>query len=1069
VDTTAFVPLGSVTDLQDGFLSKDGLNLDLSSYDLLMETHSRLCNNRNCPIFYIFQNEWRFEMRRKKGFRLLSILLALSVCLNFGISVQADQPENLLENSGFEQGVVDGNIPGWLPVRTGGAEVTTETAYSGQYSLKIDEHSESQNGGAYSIIIPAQPGERFRSEAFVKVEEGSAILFMQFVNAKGTHHSYATRWQSGPTSGEWVKAIVEGTVPEGAVGVRMLPYSGAAGTCLCYFDDVTMVKRGESVIQQKFGPEQTIPDAILSKLGQSAAIGIGADGKPEAYFFANGAPGTFYAFDAITGEKRFSQQVSLAKIVWGMTYSPDGNVYFASSENGRLFRYSPSEQTITDLGVNPSGSFVWDINATPDGRYLYGAVYPNGKIFEYDTHQSKFRDLGTMMEGKDYVRGLGVTDRYVYAGLGTYGETEPRVMIRIDRETGTKTNITVPSTSTFISDVHAYNGRLFATSGLLYVLDEETLQPIGSHSFGGMISPPSPLAPNLVYWTGSGKIYSYNTDTDVKQEVGSLPPLQTSNMKALGWVQASEGEFAGKTVLAGFNQYGESFLFDPASGQSLLVEPDVEGSPVQHHSLKTGPDGRLYMGGYHQGLSIYDPQTKSFPVRQYQSLQAESIGFLNGKVYFGMYGGAQIFEYDPALPWNYGTGAGHNPYRIYDIHEQDRPYVFASGDNKLFIGTIPDYGRLGGKLTIYDAAAGTWKEYDNSELVHNQAITGLAYHNGKLYGSTTIRGGLGIDPTESEAKLFIWDVAQEKKILERTLDLPGHHPPMIGDLEIGPDGLVWGATGSAIFALDPETLDVVKGKSIYSPTLDSTGSWRPFDLIFGDDGYIYSTIGQAITVIDPQTLEHDQLAARANVIALGKDGSVYYSIADKDIYRIPVKLQTVAIADYEPVLPVNGTAELGLEGVLANGKAADLSAAFIQYVTTNPDVVSVDENGRVTAHQLGTAELYAEVELDGTTAVSEPVTIQVVATVESIEAALADYREAGLLSESLYHQLANSLRQAAHHHGKGHAAQADHFIAKMIEDLDGLLQQGEEAESARSVLLAAIHDLEEQWNGGEQN
>jgi hypothetical protein len=99
--------------------------------------------------------------------------------------------------------------------------------------------------------------------------------------------------------------------------------------------------------------------------------------------------------------------------------------------------------------------------------------------------------------------------------------------------------------------------------------------------------------------------------------------------------------------------------------------------------------------------------------------------------------------------------------------------------------------------------------------------------------------------------------------------------------------LLWGATGSAVFALDPDTLDTVKSRTLYDPKLDKSGSWRPFDLIFGDDGYIYSTIGMAVTVIDPGTLEFEQLAPKASVIALGRDGSVFYSLSGKDIYRIP--------------------------------------------------------------------------------------------------------------------------------------------------------------------------------------
>jgi sugar lactone lactonase YvrE len=641
-------------------------------------------------------------------------------------------------------------------------------------------------------------------------------------------------------------------------------------------------------MKQKFGPVQTIPDAVLNKLGQSAAIGQDRDGMPEAYFFANGAPGTFYALDAATGEKRFSMQVAGASIVWAMTSSPNGSVYFASSENGRLFRYSPDERTITELGANPSGSFVWAIDASPDGRWLYGAVYPKGRMFEYDTQTGTFKDLGAMMEGKEYVRGLGVDDRYVYAGLGTYAGTETRVVIRYDRETGEKTDIAVPTTSTFFHNIFPYGGKLFiAAASTVYVVDEATLQSIDTFGFGGQLSRPSPEQDNVVYYTSGSDIYSYRLDTGVRRNEGALPPLSNTNMKALSWIRPAAGPYEGKFVLAGITSYGDGFLFDPASGGAVRINFEIAGSPVQTHSMKAGPDGKLYLGGYHQGVSVYDPAEGRFLVHQFHTLQPESIGFLNGKAYFGMYGGAQIYEYDPARPWQYGAEAGNNPYRAYVVKEQDRPYVFASGDNKLFIGTIPDYGRLGGKLAVYDASSNTWKEYGNSELVHNQCITGLAYRNGKLFGSTSVKGGLGMTPTESEAKLFLWDAADERMVAERVLDLPGHNPPMIGNLAFDPDGLLWGATGSAVFALDPDTLDTVKSRTLYDPKLDKSGSWRPFDLIFGEDGYIYSTIGMAVTVIDPGTLEFEQLAPKASVIALGRDGSVFYSLSGKDIYRIP--------------------------------------------------------------------------------------------------------------------------------------------------------------------------------------
>ncbi|GAA3402898.1 hypothetical protein ACFFNY_05380 [Paenibacillus hodogayensis] len=887
---------------------------------------------------------------------------------------------NMLTNPGFEQIAAGGIIPGWTPVRQGGATVSDSVYHGGRYSLKVEDLTGSVNGGAWSDIFAAQPGERFRAEAYVRVEQGTAVLYMEFVNAAGQHHSFADPWKSSPTSGNWVYAIVEGTVPEGAAGVRIMPYSGVSTTCVGYFDDISLVRRGDFSVKPQFGPVQTIPDAVMNKLGNSGAVGRAADGTPETYFFGNGAPGTFYALNAATGEKLFSEQLPGENIVWGMTFSPDGNVYFASLENGRLYRYSPTLRKIDNLGVNPSGTFVWDLGASPDGRYIYGGVYPTGKMFEYDTQTSTFRDLGVMKPGKQYVRGLGVSDSYVYAGLGTYADSESRVVVRYDRRTGAKTDIVVPTTATFINDVYAYGAKLFVSAGSLYVLDAATFGQIDAFPFSGKLSPPSPDDANLVYYTNGKNIYSYLLDTGAKQDVGTMPSMSATGMVALDWVHPAAGPFAGKNVLSGTSLYGDGFLFDPVSGSSVSVNLAIGGSPVQTHVMKAAPDGKLYLGGYHQGVSIYDPLTRSFLVQQFHTPQPESIGFLNGKVYYGMYTGAQIFEYDPVRPWQFGTAAGSNPYLAYDIQDEDRPYVMASGDNKLFIGTFPNYGHLGGKLTVHNTVDNTWKEYTNSSLVHNQSITGLAYRDGKLYGSTSIRGGLGIEPTEAQGKLVIWDVAGERKIMERSLDLPGHQPPLIGNLAFGPDGLLWGVTGSAIFALDPVTLDVVKSRTLYSPNLDNLGAYRPFELYVGDDGYLYTTIGLSITVIDPDTLEFEQLVPKADFSALGKDGSIYYAFSKgKDLYRLPVKLQSVTISTYASALPLHGSAVMGLEGLLANGKQANLGAATIRYTSSDPQTVSVDVYGRATGSAIGEADIRAEVSLDGTTVESAPIRIRVVA------------------------------------------------------------------------------------------
>ncbi|MFS8610600.1 MAG: hypothetical protein FWJ68_03570 [Planifilum fulgidum] len=125
--------------------------------------------------------------------------------------------------------------------------------------------------------------------------------------------------------------------------------------------------------------------------------------------------------------------------------------------------------------------------------------------------------------------------------------------------------------------------------------------------------------------------------------------------------------------------------------------------------------------------------------------------------------------------------------------------------HKLFIGTAPYYGQLGGAFAVYDTVTGEKQVYRN--IVPNQSVISLAYKDGKVYAGTSIYGGDASVPVEKEAKLFVWDVATGKKIRE-TVPVPGE--TAIGALLVGPDGNIWGFAQGTLFIYDPKT-----GKVIY--------------------------------------------------------------------------------------------------------------------------------------------------------------------------------------------------------------------------------------------------------------
>jgi hypothetical protein len=66
-------------------------------------------------------------------------------------------------------------------------------------------------------------------------------------------------------------------------------------------------------------------------------------------------------------------------------------------------------------------------------------------------------------------------------------------------------------------------------------------------------------------------------------------------------------------------------------------------------------------------------------------------------------------------------------------------------------------------------------------------------------------------------------------------------------------------------------------------------------------------------------------------------------------------------------MQVNNQAELALRGILTDGSDADLTKAEVTYSSSNENVMSVNEIGKLTSHQSGITQCLAVVNLDGVT------------------------------------------------------------------------------------------------------
>lgn len=730
-------------------------------------------------------------------------------------------------------------------------------------------------------------------------------------------------------------------------------------------------------VKNQFEETVSLGEAVKSPLSQIAAYGKNSKGENLQYIAITGAPAVFYVVNAETGERLFSQPIPNSDVIWAMTIGSDNNVYFASTINGVVYRYLPEENRMETIGKNPSDNFVWDLKSSQDGK-IYGATYDESKVFEYDIASNTFRDLGPMKEGQKYARGLGVTDKYVYVGIGTIGG-----VVRYDRETGEKKDIPTPVSgqNVTISEVAIYNGKLFVHAGAdLIVIDEATEQHIRTMKFQSKISPPSPYNPDLIYYKLQGDLFSYNTETDTLTKVENIPSLPASTAaKAHSWITLSTGE----TVLAGMTAFTDSFFYNPENNSYSVHFPDVDAQGATLQSIAV-IDGNVYSAAYQRGMSIYNEELQDYTYTNFSFHQAEGIHEYNGKVYFGTYTGAKMYRYDPRLPIDYNETGKANPGLYLDIEdEQDRPFTMITGDNKLFIGTIPTYGVNGGALTILEekeAGDGTVEVESQTyrNIVENQSVFGLAYKDGKVYGGTSIYGGLGIDPVAEEAKMFVFDVEKGEKIAEFTPEIPGlEDTPLqnIGELSFGPDGLLWGIIDGTIFAMDPETYEVVKSKEVYETTFLSS-KWRPFYLEWGPDGNLYTTLNRKLTVVNPETLDAEKLVeGTVDLMDLSEDGSIYYA-KGANLFKIPAKVDHIELKVDEKLVtgdPVSPT----VTAQMVNGAKVQLSHKKYSLSINNPDVLKEDDKGFVTGTNPGTSLIKSSVQLNGKTYTSNEVRVTI--------------------------------------------------------------------------------------------
>ncbi|NUP02266.1 MAG: hypothetical protein HOW71_43660 [Nonomuraea sp.] len=603
------------------------------------------------------------------------------------------------------------------------------------------------------------------------------------------------------------------------------------------------------------------------------ALDAGHPDGPRVYSVTSSAsgPAVLGIRDALDGRLLAERPLPLALGSWAVTVAPDHSVYVGgynatAGAMGRLYRYTPATDQVTELGIPiASETFVWTVAASPDGSAVYGGTSPTGKLFRHDTATGRTTDLGTPVPGDQFVRDLAVgADGTLYAGVGAAS-----MKIAVLAPDGTLRQVVQPPIqgAGYAYDVDV-TGRLL----LARFVTSSGENPMGVYDLDkGEWKDVVEDVDNLT--VGGGRhghdLYLFQHDELVRYDLGN------GQITRLGFTGYGEGAarplgWVGHT-LVGTSSTGRIWHYDRKSGKGELLDGTLTGQPVSVRSLGTGPDGRVYAGGFFTGgLAAYDPATGE---SQYWPNVGQSEGIVThkGKLYLGVYPGARIYEFDGGAP-RLLLGLGGQ--------EQDRPFAMVSAGDWLAFGTVPKSGTLGGALGLLDPATG--RSVVRRDLIPGHSVIGLAYRDGVVYGATSAFGGTSTP--QGEAVAFAYDLATDS--------LKWRSTPVPGDLALGSiafdgEGRLWGLSPDALFELDPQTGRTVRTvKHQTYPWATATQVWLDTNLVF-HKGFLWGKVQGKVYRIDPETMALTLVARPISNLLLGPDGHLYLSRFENfSTYRI---------------------------------------------------------------------------------------------------------------------------------------------------------------------------------------
>lgn len=536
------------------------------------------------------------------------------------------------------------------------------------------------------------------------------------------------------------------------------------------------------------------------------------------------------------------------------TFSPatyrslrDGMLYICSAWDGHLHRFDANhpERGIEDLGrVDDGATFGNGITETPDGLIWIGA-YPGASLTSFNPATGEFKKFGRIVTDDKYLYPVAGAD----GTLAAYIKSNRLRVLLIDPQSGKSVEVGPPITDA--TDPKQFLKLYRGTDDLLYLESHTGLLRLNGMAAITVESAPPPRP-------GIAATYQHNYQAPLEMPGGWTAEFTDSGINGTGTPRHLRLTNRDPSVAP-----RELLLDWVGSGNNLHViglgpDGDLYGSSYLPNRLfHAKRDGRVV-----EDLGMHTTAGG----------QAYSMAVLDGKLYLASYPGSQISVYDPTKPLNFGTESDANPRDLGRLdHVSYRPNaLIATPDGKLWMGSAPDYGLHGGTLVWYDPKTGESRSH--RDLISDMSPAALLYlpELKKILIGMSIEVGTGATVGREHGAFALWDPATDELGWTSDLGLKDLADPVA--FAPAGHGLVYALVGRGDQILSAGAKPIRPRLVLFDPAKREVvaESWLPedygpipwhghFALQVGPAGIVYGATGYCFFRIKPGTCEVERV------------------------------------------------------------------------------------------------------------------------------------------------------------------------------------------------------------------